>query len=254
MKLGFIGSGEITKSVVTGITTSNINFKYIYISKRNKKISKYLKTKNKKIIIISNNQEIIDKSDWIFLAVTPVVGEKILRDLKFKKNQIVISFISTLKMSQLKKFITSNVKIIRAIPLPPISLRKGPIPIYPPNKKVKKFFNKLGDTIEIKKESSSLNFWTTSSLMAPFFEVLNTSCKWLIKKGVNKIVAQRYITSLFSALAESSINNKDLNLLVKYSQTPKGLNEQALKNLKKFGFYRNLNKSLDKVLKRLRKY
>ena len=45
MKLGFIGTGEITKSVVTGILASSISFKQIYISKRNNKISNILKKK-----------------------------------------------------------------------------------------------------------------------------------------------------------------------------------------------------------------
>ena len=40
----------------------------------------------------------------------------------------------------LKKKSKLNAKLIRAIPLPPISLKKGPVPIYPPNKKVKIIF------------------------------------------------------------------------------------------------------------------
>ena len=50
MKLGFIGTGEITKSVVIGILKSKINYKNIYLSKRNKKISTYLKKKIKKLL------------------------------------------------------------------------------------------------------------------------------------------------------------------------------------------------------------
>ena len=50
---------------------------------------------------------------------------------------------------QLKKAIKVKAKIIRAKPLPPISLKKGPVPIYPPNKKVKDFFNKIGTTVKI---------------------------------------------------------------------------------------------------------
>ena len=42
MNLGFIGTGEITKAVVLGITKSNIKYSKIYISKRNKSNSKYL--------------------------------------------------------------------------------------------------------------------------------------------------------------------------------------------------------------------
>ena len=140
MKLGFIGTGHITKSVVDGILGSQINFSKIYLSKRNKKISSSLKKRSKKIDIINSNQDIINKSNWIFLAVTPAVGNKIIKNLKFKKNQTIISFISTIKMNELKKFVKVKSRIVRAIPLPFISLRKGPVPIFPPNKKVKIFF------------------------------------------------------------------------------------------------------------------
>ena len=78
MKIGFIGTGEITKAVVSGILSSSLNINKIYLSERNKKISKKLKSKSKKIVVIKNNQEIINKSSWVFLAVTPVVGKKIL--------------------------------------------------------------------------------------------------------------------------------------------------------------------------------
>ena len=47
-------------------------------------------------------------------------------------------------------------------------------------------------------------------------------------------------------------SDRDLKLLVKDSQTPKGLNEQTLKFLKKKGFYKQLNFSLEKILKRLK--
>ena len=49
MKLGFIGTGEITKAVVIGILGSKLKFKKIYLSERNKKISSFLRKKNKKI-------------------------------------------------------------------------------------------------------------------------------------------------------------------------------------------------------------
>ena len=78
MNLGFIGSGEITKAVVRGIINSKINYKKIYISKRNIKISRNLKKESKKIIILSDNQKILNMSNWVFLAVTPDVGLKIM--------------------------------------------------------------------------------------------------------------------------------------------------------------------------------
>ena len=254
MKLGFIGTGEITKAVILGITKSKIKYKKIIISERNSKISSYLKKNNKKIKISSDNQFIIDNSDWIFLAITPNVGKKILKNLKFTKNKTIISFISTIKLKELKILTNRNAKIVRAIPLPPISIMKGPIPLFPRNNKVKKFFNNIGDSIETNDEPSSLNFWATSSLMAPYYEMLHGVAKWLQKKGLNKLYAQKYVVSLFSALSDAAVmrSNKDLKSLVKTSQTPKGLNEETLNFLKKKGFYKQLNLSLEKILKRLK--
>ena len=207
MKLGFIGTGKITSSVVTGICGSKISFKKIILSPRNRSIARNLKRKFKKVVIAKNNQEIINSCNWIFLAVTPNVGEKIIKHLKFKSSQTVISFISTMTLAQLKQAIKVKAKIIRAIPLPPISLKKGPVPIFPPNKKVKNFFNKLGTTVEITNEKLSKNFWSTSGMMAPFYELLSTMSNWLVKRGVKRDKAQKYITSLFVALSEDAVVN-----------------------------------------------
>ena len=255
MNLGFIGTGKIASSVITGICNSKIAYDKIIISPRNKDIAKNLKQKFKKVIISKDNQQIVDNCDWIFLAITPTVGEKIIKDLKFKPTQTIISFISTITLSRLKKAIKVKAKIVRAIPLPPIALKKGPVPICPPNQKVKAFFDKIGTTVEIKNEKSSINFWSTSGMMAPFYQLLSTMTDWLVKKGVKRDNAQKYITSLFLALSEDAVVNskKDLKYLVKESQTLKGLNEQGVKELTKAGFYKSLEKTLNSIHKRLNK-
>jgi len=255
MILGFIGTGKIASSVISGICKSKISFKKIIISPRNTNLSKKLKKKYSKIEIAKDNQELIDKCNWVFLSVTPSVGNKIIKELKFRSNQIIISFISTITLTQLKKAIKVRAKIVRAIPLPPIALKKGPVPISPPNKKVRDFFNKIGTTIEIKNEKSSINFWSTSGMMAPFYELLRVMSNWLVKKGIKRNNAQKYITSLFLALSEDAVVNskKDLKYLVKESQTPKGLNEQSVKELTKLGFYKSLEKTLNIIHKRLSK-
>lgn len=253
MNLGFIGTGKIASSVIKGICNSTIFYKKIIISSRNKNIASNLKKKFKKIEILKSNQEIINKCEWVFLSVTPNVGNKILKELYFKPNQTIISFISSITLSQLKKMINVKAKIVRAIPLPPISIKKGPVPICPPNKMVKSFFNKIGTTIEISSEKSSINFWATSGMMAPFYEILRVMTDWLVKRGVKRKNAQKYITSLFLALSEDAFVNshKDLKHLVKESQTPKGLNEQGVKELSKAGFYKSLEKTLNSIHKRL---
>ena len=48
MNLGFIGTGKIASSVITGISKSKISFKRIIISPRNKVIANDLRKKFKK--------------------------------------------------------------------------------------------------------------------------------------------------------------------------------------------------------------
>ena len=103
MKLGFIGTGNITSDVITGICRSDLKFKQIIISPRNKKKAKKLEKEFKKVKIAKNNQEVVNKSDWIFIGVLPKVANQILPDLIFKQNQTVISFVATLNLSKLKK-------------------------------------------------------------------------------------------------------------------------------------------------------
>ena len=252
MNFGFIGVGNIVSDVVAGICKSKISYKKIIISPRNKKKAQKLKKQFKKVVIVKSNQSVIDNSNWVFLGVLPEVGDQILPKLKFKKNQIVVSFMSTTNYLKLKKLIKTNLIIIRAIPMPPIRLGRGPVAIFPPNKKIKNFFDKIGETIEIKNERLSKNFWAISGTMASFYELLNVLSKWLIRKKISKVDAQKYVTLLYSALAELALANssKPLKNLVS-EQTPGGLNWQGVNELRKSGYYRLLEKSLKNIYKRL---
>ena len=139
--------------------------------------------------------------------------------------------------------------------MPPISLGKGPVALYPPNKKVKNFFDKIGTSIEIKSEKLSNNFWAISGTMASFYELLKVLSDWLIKRGLKKSDAQRYVISLYSALAQLAEvhSSKNLRKFVLESQTPGGLNWQGVNELRKSGYFKYLEKSVNNILKRLNK-
>ena len=254
MILGFIGTGKISSSIIYGIFKSKLKVKKIYISSRNTNIAKKLSSKFRVIKVLKDNQEIIDKSSIIFLGITPKVGDKILPKLNFSKKKKIISLISTINLEKLKRY-TKIKNIVRATPLPPIEIKKGPIIIYPPQKFAKNIFKHLGKVLEIRNEKLSYKFWSTASLMAAYYEILNTSSKWLIKKGINKKFADIYIAELFLALSQDASNksSQGYKKLVADSQTPKGLNMQVLNELKKGKFFTKFSKALENVNKRVSK-
>ena len=251
MNIGFLGSGHITSSIIEGIFKSKLKIKKIYISPRNKLISKKLSKRFKKVIVSNNNQQVIDSSSWVFLAVTPNVGNKILKNLRFNKSKKIISLISTININRLKK-ITKNKNISRVIPLPFIGMRKGPIIICPKDNKLKNFFKHLGKVIELTSENKSKSFWATSSFMASFYNLLNETSSWLVSKGIKRNKAENYTRELFLALSEDAMNKNKISLkqLVLESQTPGGTNAYVLKELKKKKFYKVQQKVLNSIFKK----
>ena len=81
----------------------------------------------------------------------------------------------------------------------------------------------------------------------------NISSSWLIKKGINKKIANNYISELFLSLSQDAVNKKSQGFkkLVADSQTPGGLNMQVLKELKRAKFYNKFIKALENINKRV---
>ena len=82
-----------------------------------------------------------------------------------------------------------------------------------------------------------------------------SECSLKVKKGIKRLDAQKYITSLFLALSEDAVihSKKELRYLVRESQTPKGLNEQGLKEMSKKNVYKSIVGTLNSIHKRLSK-
>src|SRR5258708_4965995 len=71
MQLGFIGTGEITSSIVTGLSSSGMLAHSIWLSPRNSAIANGLANRFQGISVASCNQEVLDHSDTIVIAVKP---------------------------------------------------------------------------------------------------------------------------------------------------------------------------------------
>ena len=254
MKLGFIGVGKIATSVVEGIFKAKINIKEIILSPKNKNNARILKKKFTRIKIAKSNQEVLDKSSWIVLSVTPKVAKLILEKLKFKASHTVLNFISTIHNQQLKSVISPAKRIFKIAPLPMIKHNLGPIIVYPKNKVIESFFNKLGKVIATSNEKENKKLWVMTSFMATYFEIFNTAHKWFLRKGINKNKSMEYLIHLFKALNNETIKNSNYSMdkMIKEFQTKGGINEELLNKAKKSGIFKNLNKGFDKIYNRVK--
>ena len=86
MRLGFIGTGKIASSVITGVCTSKISFQKILISRRNKNIAQKLKMPKLALSVIL----IV-----LGLYIGNYIDEKLL-----KSNYLITSIIKTSSYSK----------------------------------------------------------------------------------------------------------------------------------------------------------
>ena len=110
----------------------------------------------------------------------------------------------------------------------------------------------LGTVVSPLSEGLLEMLWSTTALMAPFYEQLIKVSGWLVANGVPAALAGEYTTRLFAAWGEVAVEHTDdLAALRDASQTRGGLNEQALRLLGYENYYRSVHAALEAIRGRL---
>jgi pyrroline-5-carboxylate reductase len=91
MKLGFVGTGAITSAIVTGLGSGVAERHSIRLSPRNAGIAAALAHRFPGVSIASSNQDVLDNSEVVVLAIRPQIAEKIILELRFRPDHCAIS-------------------------------------------------------------------------------------------------------------------------------------------------------------------
>jgi pyrroline-5-carboxylate reductase len=91
MRLGFVGTPEVTSSIVTGLRSSGGTGHSVCLSPRNPVIARDLATRFGGVSIASSNQEVLDLCDTVVIAVRPAAAREILSALRFRTDHHIVS-------------------------------------------------------------------------------------------------------------------------------------------------------------------
>lgn len=254
MNLGFIGIGKIASAVIHGLCTSTIENISIYLSPRNAENARNLEKKYPNVKRLNNNQEVLDQSDIIFIALTPGIVKNVLNELAFNSRHNVISFVALLKFADLSTLVHPATNIGRAIPLPPVINHNCPLPVFKASDQVVEIFSHIGQPLIVADEDQLHTIWTLSGLITPFYELLGELSKWTIQHGVEELIANQYIADMFQSLTYMSQQKQPIDFaeLAKHAATPNGMNEQAGKEIREKGGHEIYTAVADKLLTRFK--
>jgi pyrroline-5-carboxylate reductase len=254
MQLGFIGTGEITSSIVTGLSSSGVTAHSIWLSPRNSAIANGLANRFHGISVASCNQEVLDHSVTIVIAVRPSVARDVLSELRFRPDHQVISLISAVSLRGLSKLVAPAVRIARAVPLPSTAKRLSPTAIYPPDPAAFELFAAVGTVFPVEKENEFDAISATTATIASYFAFNETIASWLEQQGVPASQARDYIARLFLGVTTGAVESceRSFQSLAATHATVGGINEQFLKRLVEHGVLTRVSEGLDAVLHRIR--
>jgi pyrroline-5-carboxylate reductase len=253
MRLGFIGTGEITSSIVTGLCSSGVTAHLIRLSPRNSAIADGLANRFHGISVATSNQEVLQDSDTIVIAVKPSAARDVLSQLHFRPDHQVISLVSALSLRSLSELVVPAGRIARAVPLPSAAKRLSPTAIYPPDPVAVELFAAVGTVFPVDRESEFDAVCATTASIASYFAFNETIASWLEQQGVPGLQARDYIGRLFFGVTTGAMDAPERNFqsLASTHATAGGINEQFLKHLLEHGVMTRVSEALDRVLRRI---
>lgn len=249
MKLGFLGTGTITDAVVRGICTSDLKVDTITVSPRNAQTVHKLATDFSNVTVAKDNQEVVDRSELVFVALRTRIAEATLKSLTFHKGQKIVTFVPTTTCAMLSGWIDNAVPVLRAVPLPFVAEHKSATPIFPADPDLQTIFAKTGGVIEAKSEHQFNLFMTAGSLMGVYFRFAGICDDWMQEQGLTSEQSTFYLAGLFSSLADKTVRQKpvDFKVLQQEYSTKGGTNELISRLFEEKGGGKALNRALDEA-------
>ncbi len=252
LALGFVGTGTITSAIVEGLCAHPPVAHRICLSPRNADVATRLVTRFPVVRIATSNQDVLDASDAVFLAVRPQVARPILEALRFRPEQHVVSLIATFSHARVAALVAPARTVTCAVPQPTVSRRLSPTAIFPPDRFVTALFNELGVAFEASTEAEFHALFATTAAMATFFTLLDTLAHWLTAHDVSSTAARDYVAKMFQGLADvPGRSASSFAELAAEFKTRGGLNEQFANALAERGVFAACSSALDVILRRI---
>lgn len=255
MKLGFIGTGKISSAVVEGLCNSDLEDLCVRLSPRNEQTARTLAQTYANVERCPCNQQVLDESDLVCLAMRPNDAQQVLKELVFREDHTVVSFVPFLLQADLVEETAPARQVCRAIPLPTVVHHQCPIPILNANDTVTTLFNAIGQPLPVEDEHQLHILWTLTGLISPFYDLLGQWSAWSRTQGVQQGLANAFVADMVQALSFAAQQHSPIRFdeLSHHAATPGGMNEQAAQEISAASSHTAYIKALDRLLMRFPK-
>ena len=115
-EIGIIGVGEIARAIVQGLCAESDGAPAVLLSPRGAAVSADLARRYPSVRVCASNQEVVDSSAVVILAVRPDALLDALGQLRVSPRTVVISVVAGVEHDELHALFGPGITIVRAIP------------------------------------------------------------------------------------------------------------------------------------------
>ena len=260
--IAFIGAGNMTKSIISGLVKNNYPAQLITAS--NPSIGKLTDLQSEFAInITQNNIDAFNAADVIVLAVKPQIMEFLcaqLAKLENVKDKLFVSIAAGIHSTRLQQMLNADVTLVRTMPNTPSALGKGMTGLYANeevNEENKQFasdlMSQVGEIIWVQKESMIDNVIAAAgSSPAYFFLFLEAMQKESELQGFDKKTARLMVQQAMLGAAEMVCHNPSLELSELRSQVTSkgGTTAKAIESFQQQGLEQIIARAMQAAVKR----
>lgn len=258
----FIGSGTITRSLLSGLSKKGYPFQQIIVSNRSQE--KLIRMADEfGVRIAKNNAEAVMNADIAILAIKPQFTKGVCEELSIvlkNKKPLIISLVSATQLKDISTWIAAdNLAMIRTMTNTATAVGMGTTALFAnnfvtPHQKTlaETFFNAAGSSFWVKQESD-LNVFSPLVGCAPayLFLLIEAIQKAAVARGIPEELARKIaLETICGAAALAKQSNTPVEELRRQVTTPKGITESSLKPLLAGDYFQLFEKAFEEAEKR----
>ncbi|MFE7314703.1 NAD(P)-binding domain-containing protein [Streptomyces sp. NPDC057555] len=226
-RIGIIGVGEIGRAIVTGLCGGGDKPPEVFLSPRGARTAAELCARYEGVQICADNQEVVDRSELVIIAVRRQDRHEALAGLRVDGDKLVVNVMAGVGSDDLRQILATDAPLVRAIPLPGVRERDAVTVTCPSHPAVDSLFAYLGGVLSVLEEAAFDVFSALTGTLTTHYSYLATLTSWAADQGIATDDADRYIRGLFQGVGRAlSDETRSLHQLAADHETPNGNNER----------------------------
>ena len=248
-RLGFLGTGRLASAMVEGLSNGPGPLP-VLVSPRNEARSRKLEQDWPNVRRAGSNQEVVDGSDVVFIALKAAVAREEVPRLRFRPGHGVISLIPIVLDAEVRSWVPPVREVYRALCLPCVARHLGQIPYFPAGEGVEALLGRLCPPVAARDEVELHRLWATTNFISTYYAQLQAFAGWCEQGGARPEAAQSYLVATFTALTRMAEDGTPFADLAGEAATPGGINEGVLRKMRAGTMFADLEANLDDFLVR----